>query len=43
MRVLGVGVATLDIVEFRSSLHHPALKSLADPRTRTVRDVPEWH
>ena len=34
------GVATYEIVEFRTSLHHPALKRFADPRTRTVRDVP---
>jgi uncharacterized protein YciI len=34
------GLATYEIVEFRTSLHHPALAAFADPRTRTVRDVP---
>jgi uncharacterized protein YciI len=33
-------VATYDVVEFRTSLHHPALAPFADPRTRPVRDVP---
>ena len=36
------GVATYEIVEFRSSLHHPALARFADPGTRVVRDVPEF-
>lgn len=35
------GVATFDIVEFRTSLHHPALARFADPDTRAVRVVPE--
>jgi uncharacterized protein YciI len=34
------GLARFEIVEFRSSLHHPALAPFADPRTRAVRDVP---
>jgi uncharacterized protein YciI len=34
------GLARYEIVEFRTSLHHPALARFADPRTRTVRDVP---
>lgn len=34
------GLARFEIVEFRTSLHHPALKNFADPGTRTVRDVP---
>ena len=32
--------ATFEIVEFRTSLHHPALAAFADPRTRAVKDVP---
>ena len=35
------GVASYEIVEFRSSLHHPALAPFADPGTRAVREVPE--
>jgi uncharacterized protein YciI len=34
------GLARFEIVEFRTSLHHPALSPFADPRTRAVRDVP---
>lgn len=34
------GLARFEIVEFRTSLHHPALKRFADPGTRAVRDVP---
>ena len=34
------GLASFEIVEFRTSLHHPALAPFADPRTRAVRDVP---
>ncbi len=34
------GAASYEIVEFRSSLHHPALAPFADPRTRVVNDVP---
>ena len=34
-------LASCRIVEFRTSLHHPALAGFADPRTRAVRDVPE--
>ncbi len=36
------GVASYEIVEFRSSLHHPAMAPFADPRTRVVPDVPPW-
>jgi uncharacterized protein YciI len=36
------GAATFEIVEFRSSLYHPALAAFADPRTRAVTDVPTW-
>lgn len=36
------GVASYEIVEFRSSLHHPALAPFADSRTRAVQDVPRW-
>jgi uncharacterized protein YciI len=35
------GAATFSIVEFRTSLHHPALAPFADPKTRMVRHVPE--
>lgn len=34
------GLARFEVVEFRTSLHHPALARFADPRTRAVRDVP---
>jgi uncharacterized protein YciI len=34
------GLARFEIVEFRTSLHHPALARFADPGTRAVRDVP---
>ena len=34
--------ATFEIVEFRTSLHHPALAPFADARTRRARDVPPW-
>jgi uncharacterized protein YciI len=33
------GLARYEIVEFRTSLHHPALARFADPGTRAVRDV----
>ena len=33
-------VASYEIIEFRSSLHHPALGPFADPGTRAVKDVP---
>jgi len=32
--------ASYEIIEFNTSLHHPALEPFADPKTRTVRDVP---
>ena len=35
------GVATVEIVEFRTSLYHPALARFADRGTRVVRDVPD--
>jgi uncharacterized protein YciI len=35
------GLATFDVVEFRTSLHHPALSRFADPKTRAVRSVEE--
>jgi uncharacterized protein YciI len=35
------GLARCEIVEFRTSLHHPALARFADPGTRAVRDVEE--
>lgn len=31
------GLASFEIVEFLTSLHHPALSGFADPRTRAVR------
>jgi hypothetical protein len=34
------GLERFEIVEFRTSLHHPALAGFADPKTRAVRDVP---
>lgn len=34
--------ATCEVIEFRTSLHHPALAAFADPRTRSVSDVPPW-
>ena len=34
------GIARYEIIEFRTSIHHPALARFADPRTRTARDVP---
>jgi uncharacterized protein YciI len=34
------GVATYEITEFRTSLHHPALAPFADKGTRSVKDVP---
>jgi uncharacterized protein YciI len=34
------GAATYDIIEFRTSMHHPCLAPFADPRTRAMRDVP---
>jgi len=33
------GLASFEIVEFRTSLHHPAFSHFADPRTRAVRGV----
>lgn len=33
------GLARFEIVEFRTSLHHPALSRFADPGTRAVRGV----
>ena len=33
------GLASFEIVEFRTSLHHPALARFADPGTRAVRTV----
>lgn len=33
------GLASFEIVEFRTSLHHPALSRFADPKTRAVRGV----
>jgi len=34
------GLAHFEIVEFKTSLHHPALAPFSDPGTRTLRDVP---
>jgi uncharacterized protein YciI len=34
------GAATFEVLEFRTSLHHPALVPFADADTRVVRDVP---
>ena len=34
------GLARFQIVEFRTSLHHPSLAPFADEGTRAVRDVP---
>ncbi len=34
------GAADFRIVEFKTSLHHPALAAFADKGTRVVRDVP---
>jgi uncharacterized protein YciI len=34
------GLARFEIVEFRTSLHHPALARFADPGTRAVRSAP---
>jgi uncharacterized protein YciI len=34
------GLASFEIVEFRTSLYHPALERFADAGTRAVRDVP---
>ena len=34
------GVATFEIIEFRTSLHHPAFAVFADAGTRAVEDVP---
>ena len=31
------GAATFEIVEFRTSLHHPVLEVVADDGTRTIR------
>ena len=31
------GAVRYEIIQFRTSLHHPALKPFADPRTRTVK------
>ncbi|ANM28472.1 hypothetical protein ABI59_00765 [Acidobacteria bacterium Mor1] len=35
------GLARYEIVEFRTSLHHPALAPFADPKTRVARGVPD--
>jgi uncharacterized protein YciI len=32
-------LASFEVVEFRTSLHHPALSRFADPKTRAVRGV----
>ncbi len=34
------GLARFEVVEFRTSLHHPALAQFADRGTRVARDVP---
>ena len=34
------GLASFEIVEFRTSLHHPALAGFADEGTRAIRDAP---
>jgi uncharacterized protein YciI len=34
------GLARFEIIEFRTSLHHPALARFADSGTRAVRGVP---
>ncbi len=34
------GVAAFEIIEFRTSLHHPCLKPFADPGTRVAKDTP---
>jgi len=34
------GLARFEIVEFRTSLHHPALARFADEGTRVVRNAP---
>ena len=34
------GLATFEVVEFRTSLYHPALKRFADQGTRAVPDAP---
>ena len=34
-------LARYEIVEFRTSLHHPALAAFADPKTRPAREVPD--
>ncbi|HEX5042015.1 MAG TPA: YciI family protein [Candidatus Polarisedimenticolaceae bacterium] len=34
------GLARFEIVEFRTSLHHPALAPFADEGTRAVRQAP---
>ena len=34
------GLASFEIVEFRTSLHHPALARFADGGTRAVPDAP---
>lgn len=33
------GLATFEVVEFRTSLHHPALSRFADAGTRAVRGL----
>ncbi len=35
------GAAEVEIVEFRTSFHHPGLAAFADPGTQVVRDVPD--
>lgn len=34
------GLAKFEIVEFRTSLHHPVLARFADPGTRAARNTP---
>jgi len=34
------GAATFEVIEFRTSFHHPALTPFADPGTRTMKNVP---
>jgi uncharacterized protein YciI len=34
------GLARFEIVEFRTSLHHPSLAPFADPGTRVAPEVP---
>jgi uncharacterized protein YciI len=34
------GLARFEVVEFKTSLHHPALGPFADPGTKAVRGIP---